>query len=325
MKKVVLFLLLPCLVVLFLIFAIAMSTKKEEKTSYSSSCTLTSEYKEKYDTKENDRILEDIKKFMYNDNYADVVFSISIAKEIEWRDVAIIINSFDEFMQKNDLKENGLAILQAYATGYGADYLFFLENEDVSVKINQEYEKKMGITDSKAGYYLSVMSVVYNNCSINLDGMPLDKPFNISGWFPTYSKDGTGGEHFGIDFSVPVGSSLYAVENAEVVLSSQQCDDNGNLGNTCGGFGISGGGNYVILKVIDGDNYYMVSYSHMSKVYVNKGEMLTKGQQVGVSGNSGNSSGPHMHFEVHKNVNEFQLGNSKGVINPCDFIAGLCE
>ncbi len=59
----------------------------------------------------------------------------------------------------------------------------------------------------------------------------------------------------------------------------------------------SGYGNAVVIKLSDGR---YVLYGHLSKFKVYAGEHVTGGQRVALSGDTGNSTGPHLHFEVRK-------------------------
>ena len=59
-----------------------------------------------------------------------------------------------------------------------------------------------------------------------------------------------------------------------------------------------GYGKYVILKHSDG---YETVYAHLSEIRVRQYQSVRKGEVIGLSGNSGNSTGPHLHFEVRKN------------------------
>lgn len=308
-------------------FICAMNGESEDTTSYSSACSLSSMFKDEYDMEETKAQIESIEKQLHRKELAIIVFIIVQKENSAVSDVVETINHYDEIITLKKETIHSLAILQSFASGYGERYLdwFYEDGNELSIANNKKYEKQYGITESQAGYYLAAMSNVFEDCAMNVDGLPLDRPYTITGYFPTYSKDGSGGTHYGIDFGVAMGTPLYAIADSEVVLASQTCDEIGYLGSTCGGYGITGGGNYVILKISNGEDYYMVSYSHMKSVYVNKGDHIVKGQTIGISGSSGNSTGPHMHFEIHKNESAYQLGNDKGVIDPCEFVAGLCE
>ena len=64
------------------------------------------------------------------------------------------------------------------------------------------------------------------------------------------------------------------------------------------GYDENGYGNYV---VVDHGNGYTSLYGHLQKATVKQGDTVSAGQQVGVIGSTGNSSGPHLHLRVHKN------------------------
>ncbi|AZQ35986.1 M23 family metallopeptidase [Streptomyces cyaneochromogenes] len=85
--------------------------------------------------------------------------------------------------------------------------------------------------------------------------------------------------HTGQDFAVPIGAPVRAVGDGRVVRVS------------CGGaFGME-----VVLLHADG---YYTQYAHLAAVAVDQGERIDTGQWIGQSGTSGNSTGPHLHFEV---------------------------
>jgi murein DD-endopeptidase MepM/ murein hydrolase activator NlpD len=54
-----------------------------------------------------------------------------------------------------------------------------------------------------------------------------------------------------------------------------------------------------LVQKVDGG---WVIYAHLSKALVKAGDKVTKGQHIGESGNTGNSSGPHLHFEMRDNI-----------------------
>jgi murein DD-endopeptidase MepM/ murein hydrolase activator NlpD len=87
--------------------------------------------------------------------------------------------------------------------------------------------------------------------------------------------------HTGIDLAGPYGSPVVAVTAGEVIEAGRE----------------SGYGNMVKIRHADGVVTY---YAHMSKILVFSGP-VTAGQQVGEEGNTGHSTGPHLHFEVRIN------------------------
>ncbi|MFI1697989.1 M23 family metallopeptidase [Streptomyces galilaeus] len=85
--------------------------------------------------------------------------------------------------------------------------------------------------------------------------------------------------HTGQDFAVPTGTPVYAVGPGTVRAT------------TCG----DGFGNQVIVRHPDG---YFTQYAHLSRIDVRKGGRVAAGQRLGLSGATGNVTGPHLHFEV---------------------------
>lgn len=86
--------------------------------------------------------------------------------------------------------------------------------------------------------------------------------------------------HEGVDFNVDVGTPVMAAAGG-VVISSQ--------------FNTSGYGNLI---EIDHGNGMVSRYAHLSKMLVREGDIVLRGQKIGFSGNTGRSTGPHLHFEI---------------------------
>lgn len=89
--------------------------------------------------------------------------------------------------------------------------------------------------------------------------------------------------HAGLDFSAPQGTPIYATANGQIRTA-------GNLGN--------GYGNHVVINHGYG---YETLYGHMFKVKVKPGQRVKRGEVIGWVGSTGKSTGPHCHYEVHKN------------------------
>ena len=73
---------------------------------------------------------------------------------------------------------------------------------------------------------------------------------------------------------------------------------------------------YGNLIEIKHSNKFVTKYAHLKKIYIKAGETVSKGQIIGVQGNSGNSTGEHLHFEIWLNNKH---------LNPVDFLAHACN
>lgn len=89
------------------------------------------------------------------------------------------------------------------------------------------------------------------------------------------------GGHAGIDVGAWTGAPVKAADGGYVALAT---------GGWNGGYG-----NHVI---IDHGNGFVTLYAHLNSIYVKQGESVVAGTQIGSVGNTGNSTGPHLHFEI---------------------------
>lgn len=114
------------------------------------------------------------------------------------------------------------------------------------------------------------------------------------------------GQHQAIDIGTPLGTTLVASDGGTVEAIATGY---GNM--YLSSSGMATYGNYVL---INHGNGMKTRYAHMSEVDVQQGQKVSKGQAIGLSGNSGNSSGPHLHFETINNgycdnpLNYVQIG-----------------
>ncbi len=92
--------------------------------------------------------------------------------------------------------------------------------------------------------------------------------------------------HKGIDLAASEGTPYYAAESGTVIYATYDGGYNG------------GAGNWI---VISHGNGLVTKYMHSSAVYVSVGEYVTRGQNIGAVGNTGNSFGAHLHFQVELN------------------------
>ena len=89
--------------------------------------------------------------------------------------------------------------------------------------------------------------------------------------------------HTGLDMGVIEGSEVCAIMSGKVIIA--------NTGDT-------GYGNYIVINHGSG---FISLYAHLSKIMINEGDCIVKGDTIGKSGNTGNSTGPHLHLEIIEN------------------------
>lgn len=90
--------------------------------------------------------------------------------------------------------------------------------------------------------------------------------------------------HPAIDIAAYIGAPVLAADSGYVIVS---------------GWSDVGYGYHI---VIDHSNGYQTLYAHLNAIYVNAGENVAQGQQIGEMGNTGNATGPHLHFEVRQST-----------------------
>ena len=92
--------------------------------------------------------------------------------------------------------------------------------------------------------------------------------------------------HTGVDLAVPLGTPVFAAADGVVVLARPMTDSAGTL---------VGYGNYVVIQH---DAGLKTLYGHLLAIRVKEGDIVKRGQLIGLVGSTGNSTGPHTHFEV---------------------------
>lgn len=102
----------------------------------------------------------------------------------------------------------------------------------------------------------------------------------ISAGYPNYSN---GSYHGGVDWPCPTGTPVHASDSGVVVIAKKLTYSYGQ---------------YIL---IDHGNGLSTLYAHNSSLVVSKGQSVQKGQIIAYSGETGNATGPHVHFEVRKN------------------------
>lgn len=115
--------------------------------------------------------------------------------------------------------------------------------------------------------------------------IPLLKNYRISSRFNRHRHHPVTGRtspHNGTDFATPIGTKVIAPGDGIVTLVTNH----------------RYAGKYVVIQH---GNKYRTRYLHLSKALVHKGQRVTRGQVIALSGNTGRITGPHLHYEFHVN------------------------
>lgn len=122
------------------------------------------------------------------------------------------------------------------------------------------------------------------------------------GWGPASGANGYS-FHNGLDIAGPVGTPIYAAQTGTVLRA---------------GWGGAYGNHVMIAHVINGQVWTTV-YAHMSSVSVSAGQRVSQGQNLGGMGSTGNSTGSHLHFEIHRGGYSYSSSSAGSTVNPASF------
>ncbi|WP_370553444.1 murein DD-endopeptidase MepM [Edwardsiella tarda] len=114
---------------------------------------------------------------------------------------------------------------------------------------------------------------------------PTSKHFRISSNFNPHRLNPVTGRvapHKGVDFAMPVGTPVLAVGDGEVVIAKRS----------------GAAGNYVVIRH---GRQYTTRFMHLKTILVKPGQKVKRGDRVALSGNTGRSTGPHLHYEFWVN------------------------
>ena len=185
--------------------------------------------------------------------------------------------------------------LKSIAKKYGGDVNEISQFNDVAVTDSLNIGDQIIIPDGEVSSSIESTSnssvpktrVVYN--------VPNYNSYYITPWGNAPGVHQTQGLHgyhnSAVDYGMPIGTPLRATA-AGIVIRSKNSGWNG------------GYGNYVIIQHPNGTESI---YGHMTKTTVYVGQAVEQGQPIGFSGSTGNSTGPHLHFEIRGAKNPFNF------------------
>jgi len=243
--------------------------------------------------------------FIFNISSSDVLLdTLYLIRETITVDVKLIKSLSHEYieLEKNKkLLNEEKAKLAKYKAELNSQQKYYnsllKKRRELLLKYNQEIAK----TKQDIDYYEDIQKEKYKelqkyiiqnqalNRNLRYSGGRLFWPTNstlITSYFgyrvhPIYR---TTRFHSGIDIGASYGAPIYAAEYGKVILASYY----------------DGYGNCIIIDHGDGVS---TLYAHCSSIIVRKGQYVSKGQIIGYVGSTGNSTGPHLHFELRINGN----------------------
>lgn len=187
------------------------------------------------------------------------------------------LNDYDNY-----LKNNKNVIEQFYQlSGINSDNYDVESLTEFVREVNEDYEQFMSLINEKLEDYNDEFTGVGTGKFI----YPTTNT-QISAGYPNYSN---GSYHGGVDFPVTTGTPVGASSDGVVVISKALKNADGSYRSY---------GEYVVIDHGSGIRTY---YCHLSQRLVSEGQTVKQGQVIGKSGSTGNSTGPHLHFEVRVN------------------------
>lgn len=130
---------------------------------------------------------------------------------------------------------------------------------------------------------------------------PVNGRFTSGYGYRVHPIYGTGRMHYGVDFANSIGTPVVSAADG-VVSYAAPFSTYGNV--------------VMVTHNIDGQTYTSL-YAHLNNIGASVGQSVSKGQQIGTLGNTGNSTGPHLHFEIHVGGWNGMEANS---VNPLRYI-----
>jgi len=216
--------------------------------------------------------------------YKDLLTVEKVLDEIQQRDNNLYRVIFESDPIPSTIRKAGFGGVNRYSQ------LESLDNSELVIRTTEKLDiiSKQAYIQAKS--YEEVLNMALNKEKLT-SSMPAIMPISnktlkstASGWgyriHPIYKIKQF---HYGMDFTAPIGTKVYATGDG-VVKDVQSI-----------------GGGYGRWILIDHGFGYETLYGHLKAFNVKIGEEVKRGSVIGFVGNSGTSTGPHLHYEVHKN------------------------
>jgi murein DD-endopeptidase MepM/ murein hydrolase activator NlpD len=219
------------------------------------------------------------------DNSAEALNSFRLSDDKRYRPI-LAMDSVPESFRKA-----GVGGVDRYSdlTGY--------KNSDLLISCKSKIDelKSMATVQKESFKTIADRSVEWKREIDHFPGIsPVSVKFRLGDglkWRTVHPVLGTARPHNGQDFEVPYGTDVYATGDGKIIES---------------GYNTGGFGNCI---VIDHGYGFQTVYGHLSDIKVVVGQNVKRGDLIGISGSSGLSSGPHLHYQVE------QFGQHRNPVN----------
>lgn len=200
----------------------------------------------------------------------------------------IIKDGYEPYAAEYD--DNGFCVKNCAYPGLNIKQEEYIAQQDTENALQQSELYQENVVPANSTVSTIVNSVSNSSACINRNsdiplgqkvpkGEPLVGNPRITSKFGPRVLDGTQGFHDGIDYAAPIGTPVYSTADGYVVSAgtSGRC------------------GNMVIIQHSDG---IKTIYCHLSKIYVKSGQHIDAGCSFAETGNTGHSTGPHLHYAM---------------------------
>lgn len=174
-----------------------------------------------------------------------------------------------------------IIMLFAFISAISAVQASFIENPTSQVTDEKTEDNSTlieGNVVAKKASSKQLTQVALLNAPAILQNLPVERVWPVRGRITTYYSR----YHQGVDLANPWGTPVHPFASGVVVFAGWQ-----------GGFG-----NCII---INHNNGFSTTYAHLGRIGVIVGQQVNTGTEIGVVGSTGNSTGPHLHFQLSQN------------------------
>ena len=206
-------------------------------------------------------------------------FDLDFQRDIRVDTIVSVSYEFDEILETGELEYNDIKYASIEIEGNKLEYFKFITKEGYVDYFNREGK-----------------NVKKSILKTPLDGARISSNFGMR----KHPISGFNKMHKGVDFAAPTGTPIYAGGNGVVEYVGRN-----------GGYG-----KYIRIRH---NNGYKTAYAHLSSYNngISKGVRVNQGDVIGYVGNTGNSTGPHLHYEIiyqNKHINPLKLKLPSGKI-----------